>query len=233
MITTVQIADLGPRAALRALRNQPDPERVAGLSYAFTAVTTPISGRLAPAPRLGRVALVASWEDEAAFDEFAEGHSLGEALAGGWEARMRPVRVFGAWPQMPGLPAKPLPVDDDEPIAVLTLGRPRLGRLLPFLRSAAAAEADATAAGAMVASTGLGRPPSVVSTFSIWRSVAAMRDYAVDVGGAHRTAMQTDRGRPFHHESAFVRLRPYASRGSWDGRDPLAGLAQAPSALNL
>ena len=36
--------------------------------------------------------------------------------------------------------------------------------------------------------------------------------------------MQADRARPFHHESAFIRFRPYASLGSWDGVDPLAGL---------
>ncbi len=233
MIVTVQIADLGPRAAAGALLRQPRPARVAGLAYVFTATTAPIAAGLLPSPQPRRVAMVAAWEADEAIDEFGREHPVGRALARGWEMRAHPVRVFGAWPRMPGLPERPLPVDDEEPVAALTLGRPRLGRLLPFLRSAAAAEADATRAAAMVASTGLARPPRVVSTFSVWRSVAAMRDYAAGAGGAHRAAVQSDRERPFHHESAFVRLRPYASRGLWDGRDPLAGLAQAPSALNL
>jgi hypothetical protein len=49
-----------------------------------------------------------------------------------------------------------------------------------------------------------------------------MREYAHDAAGTHQDAVRADRAKPFHHESAFVRFRPYASQGSWDGRDPLA-----------
>jgi len=74
----------------------------------------------------------------------------------------------------------------------------------------------------MIASTGLARPPRLVSTFSIWRNVAAMRAYARGSSdGGHPRATKTDRANPFHHESAFIRFRPYASQGNWDGRDPL------------
>jgi hypothetical protein len=37
-------------------------------------------------------------------------------------------------------------------------------------------------------------------------------------------AVRRDRERGFHHESAFIRFRPYRSAGSWRGADPLAGL---------
>jgi hypothetical protein len=53
-----------------------------------------------------------------------------------------------------------------------------------------------------------------------------MRRYAVAAGGPHAAAMAADRAQPFHHESAFVRFRPYAASGSWDGGDPLAGLSR-------
>jgi hypothetical protein len=39
---------------------------------------------------------------------------------------------------------------------------------------------------------------------------------------AHLSAVQAHAVKPYHHESAFVRFRPYASEGQWDGRDPLA-----------
>lgn len=235
MIVSVHIADVGPRATAKALRQQPAPARVAGLTYARTTIAAPISERLLPSPQFGRVGMIAAWEGDAAIDEFLSGHPLGETLAEGWEARMEPLRVSGAWPEMPGLPAKPLPVDEGEPVAALTLGRPRLNRALPFLRSAAAAEAAAARDGAVLASSGLARLPRLVSTFTIWRSFAAMREYAYGKDGAHAAAVKTDRERPFHHASAFVRLRPYSSRGAWEERDPLAGLirAQEPSALNL
>jgi hypothetical protein len=233
MIVSVHIADVGALRAPKVLLRQPRAGKVDGLTYAATVATAPIAGRLLPSPQPGRVGMIAAWESDEALDRFGREHPLGKLLGAGWEARMVPLRVSGAWPRMPGLPERPLPVEDDEPIAALTLGRPRLGRALPFLRAAAAAEADAARDGAMVASSGLGRPPGLVSTFSIWRSFAAMREYAYGKGGAHSAAVGSDRKRPFHHESAFVRLRPYASRGSWEGRDPLAGLAQEASALNL
>ena len=128
---------------------------------------------------------------------------------------------------MPGLPAQALPVDDEEPVAVLTLGRLRLRRIAAFRRSAAPAEREAIDDPALLAGTGLARPPRLVATFSLWRSAAAMREYATGGGGNHRAAVQAHAAQPFHHESAFVRFRPYASRGSWGGRDPLAGLIAA------
>jgi hypothetical protein len=48
-----------------------------------------------------------------------------------------------------------------------------------------------------------------------------MRDYSYRDGGAHMAAVKADRERPFHHESAFIRFRPYRSEGEWEGRDPL------------
>lgn len=222
MIVSIHLADVGPRAALRTLRKPPAPGAVPGLTYAETVTTAPLGGGLLPAPSPGRVGMIAAWESDDALDEFSRDGPLATTFVDGWEVRMQPLRVSGHWPEMPGLPAQPLPVDDEEPVIALTLGRLRLGRALPFLRSAAAAEADAVADGALLASTGLARPPRLVSTFSIWRSMAAMREYAYGKDGYHQAAVRNDRARPFHHASAFVRFRPYASRGSWDGRDPLA-----------
>jgi hypothetical protein len=122
---------------------------------------------------------------------------------------------------MPGLPREPLPQEEDEPVGVLTLGRLRLTRVIPFLRSGAAAEAEVADNPDLLASSGLARPPHLVSTFSLWRSAAAMKSYAFGRSGAHQAAVRADRERPYHHESAFVRFRPYASRGRLDGRDPL------------
>lgn len=196
---------------------------VPGLTYAESVVTAPLGAGPLPRPRLGRIGLIAAWTDDDALDRFLAEHPFAAALAGGWHVRLRPLRVFGRWSGMPGLPARPLPVDDDEPVVVLTLGRLRLRRARPFLRSGAPAEREAVANDALIASTGLARPPRLVSTFSIWRSAAAMREYAFESSGAHQAAVRADRDRPFHHESAFIRFRPYASNGRWEGRDPLAG----------
>jgi hypothetical protein len=222
MIVSVQLAEVGRRAGIGCLRARPRPAEVPGLTYAETVIPAPIAGKLLPAPDFGRIGLIAAWEDETALERFRERDRLGARLAAGWEVRLEPLRVSGAWPRMPGLPARPLPIDEEEPVVVLTLGRPRLTRLLPFLRSAAAAEADAVAEPALLAATGLARPPRLVSTFTAWSSAAAMKDYSYRRTGAHQGAVRADRERPYHHESAFIRFRPLSSRGEWNGRDPLA-----------
>jgi hypothetical protein len=224
VIVSVHIADVGPLRALRLFLRRPDEAQVPGLTYWEPVTTAPLGPGALPRPTPGRAGLIAAWEDDAGLDRFLAEHPLAAELGGGWHVRLEPLRVFGAWAGMRGLPSRELPVDDDEPVVVLTLGRLRLRRALPFLRSAVAAEAAAVGDEAMIASTGLARPPHLVSTFSIWRSAAAMRRYAFGKLGAHQAAVEADRRRPFHHESAFIRFRPYASHGTWDGRDPLADL---------
>jgi hypothetical protein len=219
VIVSIDIAHLGPRQGLRALAKRPQPEQVEGLRYAETVFTAPLGAGLLPKPSFGTVALIAAWDDGAARDRFAD-HPLGRALSAGWQARMTPLRVSGAWPEMPGLPERQLPVDDEEPVAALTLGRLKPWRLRPFLRASAPAEADVLDAPGLLASTGFGRPP-LVSTFSLWRTAAAMRDYAYRQGGSHHAAVAADRAQPFHRASAFIRFRLDAVRGEWGDFGPL------------
>jgi hypothetical protein len=221
----VHIAELGPRAAARALLRPPRPSRVPGLTYAVTTTTAPLGEPLLPPRQLGRVGMLAAWESEAALERFSA-HPIAGLFAHGWQVRLQPLRVFGSWAGMPGLPRQAEPVSDEEPVGVLTLGQLRLLGTGRFRRSAGPAEAAAIDSPALLAGTGLARPPRLVATFSLWRSAAEMRRYAVEAGGPHAAAMAADRARPFHHESAFVRFRPYAASGSWDGGDPLAGLSR-------
>lgn len=222
MIVTVQLADVGARSAPGILRRKPRPGDIDGLLYGEPVAAAPLSGHLLPKPQPGRVGLIAAWEDEAAFDAFLAEHPLARPFAGGWQVRLQPLHVYGAWPQIPDLPHEEIAVDENEAVAVLTIGRLRLRRVRPFLRASAAAEGEAVANPAMLASTGLARPPRLVSTFSLWRDVGAMREYARGHrDGAHPAATRAHRQNSFHHESAFIRFRPYASQGEWDGRDPL------------
>ena len=229
MIASMHIADVGPRDAIPLLLRPPRPTRVPGLTYAETLTTAPLGEPLLPPRGLRQVGLLAAWEDDAALDAFLADDPVAARLAGGWHLRLEPLRVFGAWAGMPDLPARELPVDDGEPVAIVTLGQLRLRRIGPFRRSAAPAEAAASASPGLIAGTGLARPPRLVATFSLWRSAAEMRAYAYGDGEAHVAAMAAHRAKSFHHESAFVRFRPYAARGSWGGREPLAEVTAAPA----
>lgn len=222
MLLSLHIADVGARHAPAFLRAQPVPYEVEGLRYAQTTITAPLSARLLPMPKPGCVALMAAWNDDEALDHFLSNHPLAARLSHGWRVRLAPTRVFGAWPAIDGLPHQEQPMGEHEPVAVLTLGRLRLTQALRFLRTSAKAEGLAIREPALLASTGLARPPHLVATFSLWRTTAAMRTYATGQHQTgHRAAVQAHAARPFHHESAFIRLRPYRARGNWDGREPL------------
>ncbi len=116
------------------------------------------------------------------------------------------------------------PAEDGEPVVVITYGRPRVKVLHRFIAASQAAEDRAVADPAMVAGTALARPLGLVSTFSVWRTTAEMRAYAVK-SHEHLAAMKGMREHDFHHESIFARFRPYAVRGTWDGRDVLPAAA--------
>jgi hypothetical protein len=220
MIVSVHLADVGWRAAPGVLRRRPDPTRVPGLRYAELTTAAPLGGGLLPAPQLGRVGLIAAWDGDEALDDFLSSHPLAARLAGGWLVRLEPLRASGAWAALPGLAEPERPVDDDEPVAVLTLGRLRLRRVGPFLRSSARAERQAVADPGLLASTALARPPRLVATFSLWETATSMRAYAYgQAGTAHLDAVRSQRAHPFHHESLFARFRPYAAQGTWNGHD--------------
>jgi hypothetical protein len=223
VILSVHIAELGPRAALgTVLRSRP---QTAGLRYAETTITARLGGGLLPAPDFGRVGLLAAWDDDAALDAFLGTDPLARRLAGGWHVRLRPVRVAGAWPELPGLPRHDPEADADGPVAVLTLGRLRLRRVASFLRTNQPAADHAMGDPALIAGTALARPPRLVATFSLWSDVPAMRRYVTEDDCGHSAAVRNHGRDPFHHESAFIRFRPYAAAGRWDGVEPLAAAA--------
>ena len=191
--------------------------------WAETAATVPLASSLSRPPRPTGAGLIAAWSDDRALDEFLAQNPLNSGLAGGWHVRLEPLRTSGAWSALGELVGAERAVDDDQPVAVLTLGRLRLRRAIPFFRASGAAERQAVADPAVVLSTAFARPPRLLGTFSLWRSAAEMRAYAYGTSGEqHISAIRSHRARPFHHESLFARFRPYGASGSWHGLRPLA-----------
>lgn len=221
MIASVHIADVGLPRALGIFRRRPDSSKTPGLLWAETTFAAPLGGGI-PTPQFGRAGLIAFWQDDRAFDGFLAAHPLAGAFANGWHVRLVPTRASGTWSRLPKLTCDEETMTDEEPVAVLTLGRLRLGQALRFLRANSPAAELAVNSPALLASTGLARPP-LMSTFSLWQTVAAMRAYAYghnDLG--HLNAINTHRKKPLHHESIFIRMRPYAAQGKWDDCEPLS-----------
>jgi hypothetical protein len=221
VIASVHVADIGGRATLGVLRRAPSPANTPGLRQANVALTAPLSGSLRPKPDLGRVGLVAFWDDDAALDRFLAGNPKAEALADGWRVRLAPLRLHGSWPGVPDdLPTQRAVAHDGRAV-VLTLGRVRVNRVVPFFRASAKAEGAVLDAPGLIWATGLAKPP-FVSTCSLWESSDALSHYAYSGEmPEHPAAISADQAHPFHHQSAFIRFRPYDSVGRLDGRNPL------------
>lgn len=222
MILSFHLADIGPRAALRLMTRGVSTDGAPGLTYAQVAITAPLTERLLSKPRLARAGLIAAWSDDAALERFLAEHPLARKFAAGWHVRLEPARIVGRWAPLGDLPRAEQPMADHEPAAVLTIGRLRLTQLGRFLRSSARAEGLATREPTLLAATGLACPPSLVATFSVWSDTAAMRAYAAGAHDQdHAAAVRAHAAQPFHHESAFIRFRPYALSGTC-GRWPRA-----------
>jgi hypothetical protein len=236
MIASVHLADVGPARALRLGRRRLTLDDVAGIGYSQLMTRVPLSPGIGAAPELGRVGLFATWESEDALDAFLDrGHPVAEQLSSGWHVRLQPTRAVGDWAEMLSIVDRDArPMDADEPAAVLTLGRLRLRHVVRFKRASAPAEGLALKSPDLLAATAFAQPPRVVATFSLWSTVSGMRAYAEGrTAPGHRDAVRAHTKRAFHHESVFIRFRPYGARGQWDGREPLSELATAAAGAAL
>lgn len=210
MIISVQLADVGVPQAILALRRPPRPDPDRGLRWATAAVPLAI-GHVPPRPRLGQVGLIAAWSGDEALDRFLTDDPWSRHLTTCYELRLAPMRSVGAWPALPELQHGHDGGSPDEPVGVLTLGRLRARQAFRFLRATAVAEKSLSTHPALTLSVGLARPP-FLATFSLWKTNAGMQDYAYR--GGHADASSQHRAKPFHHEAAFARLRPYRTRGN-------------------
>jgi hypothetical protein len=219
MIASVQIADVPVRTSLATLGKAPKPARTQGLRWSKVMLAAPLREQLLPKPSLKRVALLSFWDDDAALDAY----TFPEAFAGGWGARLEPLRVHGSWPGLDPDLTTARKVEYTGPAAVFTLGRLRVSQGVRFLRASARAEEAVLRAPGCAWATGLGRPP-YVATCSLWEDYDAIAAYAFnDPNGGHPSAIEEGRRKPFHKQEAFIRFRPYAMQGSLTGTNPLAG----------
>lgn len=202
------------RSARAALAGRPDGLRAATVNHTNDG-THSIVPRVIP----GGCAVVAAWDSPEAAAAAWRG-PLADLLDGrgrfsldGQVARVRlrePDHRWHGWaPSADG--AEPLA--DDEPLVVLVHGVLRPRHLAGFLRNNVHAASRAAHHPGHRGSVDVSsRLPFEHTSISLWKTVAAARDYAYAPGG-HAFAMTHALTADTHRTGVFLRVRPLASTG--------------------
>jgi hypothetical protein len=105
-VHTFHLAKPGLVGVVKALLRPPTSGRVAGLHHAECMIPMRLGAPVLSPWRwqVGRLAMFAAWEDEAAVDDFLAGTAFGRALARGWHVRLEFLRRWGHVAALDGLP---------------------------------------------------------------------------------------------------------------------------------
>jgi heme-degrading monooxygenase HmoA len=196
-------------------------QRVAGLDV-WRLLGTGRGADTGPSADLRRTALFAVWRDEHDLDAFLDASPVSahwSAAAESWHVRLRGISGHGRWRGADVL-AGLAPGRDDGPIAVLTRADVRTRSWRAFRAAGTAVSTEVRRAPGLLAAAGIGElPVGRLGTFSLWRGLDAMTAFAAQP--QHLEVVRRARTERWYGEELFARFEPYASSGTWDGRDPL------------
>ncbi len=213
-----------PLVLARLGTDRPRLNRVDGLVF-WRLLGTGRGSDTGPGADLARSAVFAVWEEEADLDRFLASHPIvrrWDDAAESWHVRLRALGSHGQWRGVDPLEGM-VKGDRNGAVAVVTRADVRRTAGRAFGRAAREVDAELHTARGLIDVVGIGEAPvGRLATFSLWESMAAVRTFAFAMP-RHQEVIEQTRDGDWYTEEMFARFEPYASRGEWDGRDPLAG----------
>ena len=212
-----------PAAVLRLGRDRGRVRRTPGLRFAKLLGTgdgRTFSLRDGDPLRWG---LLATWTHPAAADGFESSRvvrSWERDAVESFRLDLQPVASRGTWSGR--LPfGDPTPVRTDGPVAALTRARLRAAAAPAFYRAIPPVSGDLQTRPGLRAALAIGEAPiGLQGTFSLWESTGALREFAR--AEAHAAVVARTEPERWYAEELFARFAVVGSRGTLDGRDPLA-----------
>lgn len=177
-----------------------------------------------PGADLRRTALFAVWDDDAALDRFLNDGTISrrwEKAGEAWHVRLRTLGGHGRWRGVDPLDGMERGTTTGR-VAVITRADVRLRSTRAFGKAGREVDAELHTANGLIDVVGIGEAPiGRLATFSIWRSMADLREFAYRMP-RHQQVIQETRDGDWYSEELFARFEPYGSSGRWNGRNPLA-----------
>jgi hypothetical protein len=212
-----------PLAMARLGLDRPRLGRVDGLVF-WRLLGTGSGSNTGPGADPRRTALFAVWESEADLDRFLASHPIpgrwGRAEEQ-WSVRLRRLGGHGTWRGVDPLEGMEHG-DRSGRVAIVTRADVRRKSWRAFGAAGKEVDAELHSADGLIDVVGVGEAPvGRLATFSLWESMGAARTYAYSMP-RHQQVIDETRDGDWYAEEMFARFEPYASTGTWGGRDPLS-----------
>lgn len=176
-------------------------------------------------PNFGVYGFLGIWKNQEYAQQFFDGHDFFHSLSNEaeeiWTTLMRVSTVHGQWEAH-----NPFQVteeyNENRLVGVLTRATIYTKHLWNFWRFVpSVSKAMDEHKEGLLFSVGIGEMPLFQqATFSFWQNSKLMKAYAYK-SKHHREVIKKTRELGWYKEELFARFHPFASRGSWNGENPL------------
>lgn len=180
-------------------------------------------------PSLSRYALLAVWASAADYERFITspaGLARQRRATDIWTVELATLQAHGSWDGIRPFHAKPdIGYRPDAPLAILTRATIHWRHLPAFWKHVPAASRAMQQAPGLLFAAGIGELPVFrQATFSVWRDLTSMQDFAYG-NAAHRAIIGKTRAAHWYREELFARFIPQVRQGAWSRHNPLSAMA--------
>lgn len=220
---TYHIIKLPYFTALKYLLFSINKVQIKGLIHAETMSAMKLGSSVFSFSRFFSRTLIvfAQWENEESFLQFMETNTLGTLFTQGWYLKLKFIRQWGAISgyRIPEVEKDFL--DENEPVAAITLARMSYSQIPRFLRWGRPVEKLVRDHKGTTLSLASIRYPNLISTFSIWKSKKEMLDMVhghskMPLPKRHINAMKERDRKDFYFEFTSLRFIPVSEHGCLD-----------------